>query len=197
MKEPRFGLVEMHRHATATFDDLVRAVGDGQWGDPTPCPGWDVRMLVNHVTAENLWTPALLAGLTIDEVGSAYDGDVLGERPLTAWADALVAARTAVGSGGSADRIVHLSFADVPAAEYVWQLIADHAIHAWDLAAAIGADTRLDPELVAAVGGWFLSREDGYRQAGAVGPRPPVRHDDPPQDRLLAMFGRAVTEPVR
>ena len=37
-------------------------------------------------------------------------------------------------------RIVHLSFGDFPGGEYTRQLFADHLIHAWELARAIGAD---------------------------------------------------------
>ncbi len=64
----------------------------------------------------------------------------------------------------------------------------------WDLAVALGADESLDADLVREVGGWFVTRESAYRSAGAIGPRPPFDHDDGPQTRLLAMFGRARPE---
>ena len=52
------------------------------------------------------------------------------------------------------DRIVHLSFGDFPGREYTLQLFADHLIHAWDLARAIGAEERLDAGLVGACASW-------------------------------------------
>jgi ketosteroid isomerase-like protein len=89
--------------------------------------------------------------------------------------------------------MVHLSFGDTPATEYLDQLFADHLIHAWDVAQAIGADTELDADLVAACAAWFDSAEDAYRGAGAVGPRLYVTAGADPQTVLLARFGRSDT----
>jgi uncharacterized protein (TIGR03086 family) len=85
---------------------------------------------------------------------------------------------------------VHLSFGLTPAEEYLRQLIADYLIHSWDLAVAIGADTRLDPELVDAVEPWFVDRAAAYRAGGAVAAQVPTTAQDDPQRRLLGMFGR-------
>jgi hypothetical protein len=74
-------------------------------------------------------------------------------------------------------------------AEYVRQLCADHLVHAWDLAAATGGRTALDPDLVAEVATWFAGREDLYRSGGAIGPR--ASSDGDPQSELLASFGRS------
>jgi len=60
----------------------VAAIENDQWLDPTPCAEWSVRELVNHVVAEELWAAPLLRGATVLEVGSQFDGDVLGEDPL-------------------------------------------------------------------------------------------------------------------
>jgi uncharacterized protein (TIGR03086 family) len=89
------------------------------------------------------------------------------------------------------DRTVHLSFGDFPGREYVMQLFADLVIHGWDLGVATGQDARLDPDLVDACAVWFAGVADGYRQAGAVGPRLDVLNDADPQERLLAAFGRS------
>ena len=66
-------------------------------------------------------------------------------------------------------------------------------MHAWDLARAIGADDRLDPELVDACATWFAANETPYREAGLLGPRPELLEGADPQTRLLAMFGRAAS----
>jgi uncharacterized protein (TIGR03086 family) len=88
------------------------------------------------------------------------------------------------------DRIVHLSFGDFPGREYALQLFADHLIHAWDLARAIGVDERLDAALVVSCATWFETMEDGYRSAGAIAARPPVPGNADAQTVLLARFGR-------
>lgn len=182
-------VADLHRRACERFARYVGEVGP-RWTAPTPCAGWDVRTLVNHVVAEELWTPPLMEGRTIAEVGDRFDGDVLGADPAAACDDAAAAAIQAVCAEAALERTVHLSFGDVPGEEYAWQLTADHLIHGWDLAQAIGSDDRLDGDLVAAVAKWFDEREELYRAGGAIGPRVPVPEEADPQTVLLASFGR-------
>jgi uncharacterized protein (TIGR03086 family) len=180
----------MFRRAVAEFGARVEQIGELQWQAATPDADWSVRDLVNHVVGEDFWAPPLLAGSTIAEVGDRFDGDVLGVDPRGAWALASAAAVQAVESDGAMDRTVHLSFGDFPGREYAMQLLADHLVHAWDLARAIGADESLDPGLVTSCGTWFDAMEDGYRSAGAIAARPPVPADADAQTVLLARFGR-------
>jgi uncharacterized protein (TIGR03086 family) len=180
----------LHRRAVEEFDDRVRAVGDDQWELPTPCSDWNVRQLVNHLVYENRWTVPLMGGGTIAEVGDRYEGDLLGDDPKGAWAESSAAAVAAVQADGALERTVDLSSGPTPATEYVNQLYADHLIHAWDLARAVGTDERLDPELVEACAGWFAKMEPHYRAAGAIGERPEVPPGADAQTTLLAAFGR-------
>jgi uncharacterized protein (TIGR03086 family) len=181
---------ELHRRAVEEFGARVQAVGDDQWELPSPCSDWNVRQLVNHLVYENRWTVPLMGGSTIAEVGDRYEGDLLGDHPKAAWEESSQEAVGSVQADGALDRIVDLSSGPTPAREYVSQLFADHLIHAWDLARAIGADERLDPELVDACASWFASMEDLYRSIGAIGERPEVRPGADPQTTLLAAFGR-------
>ena len=180
----------MFGRAVAEFDARVRQIGDHQRQSATPDEDWTVRDLVNHLAGEDLWAPPLLAGSTIAEVGDRFEGDVLGAEPTAAWTAASAAAVRAVQADGAMDRIVHLSFGDFPGSEYTLQLFADHLIHAWDLARAIGAGEQLNAGLVDACGDWFVQLEDAYRSAGAIAARPLVPDGAGAQTRLLAMFGR-------
>ena len=181
---------ELHRRAVEEFGARVDAVADDQWELPTPCSDWNVRQLVNHLVYENRWTVPLIGGGTIAEVGDRYEGDLLGDSPLAAWEESSKEATQAVQAPGALERTVDLSSGPTPAAEYVNQLFADHLIHAWDLARAVGADERLDPELVDACAAWFVSMEKRYRAAGAVGDRPETPPGADAQTTLLAAFGR-------
>jgi uncharacterized protein (TIGR03086 family) len=181
---------ELHRRAVEEFGARVKAVGDDQWELPTPCSDWNVRQLVNHLVYENRWTVPLMGGSALVEVGDRYEGDLLGDRPKAAWEESSEEAVRAVQADGALDRIVDLSSGPTPAREYVSQLFADHLIHAWDLARAVGADERLDPELVEACGSWFASMEDLYRSIGAIGERPDTPAGADAQTVLLAAFGR-------
>jgi len=178
------------REAVAEFDARVRQIAEDQWQARTPDEEWNVRDLVSHVVSEDLWAPPLLAGSTIAEVGDRFDGDVLGAEPKASWTLASAAAVHAVEENGAMDRIVHLSFGDFPGREYAMQLFADHLIHAWDLARAIGADESLDTRLITSCAAWFDEVEDAYRSAGAIAARTPVPGDADAQTVLLARFGR-------
>lgn len=183
---------QAYQQALAGFGGTVAAVRSDQWHNPTPCAEWDVRTLVNHLVYENRWVPELLAGRTVAEVGDAFDGDLLGDDPVKAFDDSAAAAAAAASGEEVLTRTTHLSFGDVPGAEYLGQLFADALIHRWDLARGIGADDRLEPELVTLCTGWFADREQLYRGAGLIGPRQPVPGGADPQVRLLAAWGRGV-----
>ena len=183
-------LVVLFERAVEEFGARVRAVGDDQWHLPTPNTEWDVSALVNHLVGEARWAPPLLAGATIAEVGDRFDGDLLGPDPQAAWGEAAADEVEAARQEGVLDRTVHVSFGDIPAGEYLSQLIADHAIHAWDLARAVGADERLDPELVGFALDYLGPQVDGWRQAGAFGPAVELAPGADDQSRLLALTGR-------
>ncbi|MEV6282372.1 TIGR03086 family metal-binding protein [Kribbella sp. NPDC051770] len=181
-------VVEMHQRAGAEFVRQVGAVGAEQWGAPTPCSEWDVRALVNHVVGEERWAVPLLAGRSIADVGDTLDGDLLGEDPAAAAAEA---ASAAVGATADAVPVVQLSYGEEDTGEYLRQLSADLLVHGWDLAVAIGATPRMDPEVVSEVAGWFEQREAAYRDGGAIAERVPSGPD--PVARLLGAFGRDAT----
>jgi uncharacterized protein (TIGR03086 family) len=178
----------LYRRTVEGWNDLVGRIGPDQWALTTPCADWTVRDLVNHVAGEDLWTVPLVEGQTIEAVGDRFDGDLLGDAPATAALDAAHAALASVGEALPQGGPVHLSYGEERLEEYVTQLAADHLVHGWDLAVAIGADTRLDQDAVAGIAGWFAEREEIYRGAGLIGPRTGT-YDDP-QDDLVSRFGR-------
>jgi uncharacterized protein (TIGR03086 family) len=174
--------------ASEAYVRLVRQVSASQWSASTPCSEWNVRTLVNHVAGEYLWVPELMAGKTVAEVGSRLDGDLLGEDPIEAL---VIAARTAraAAEGDALTRIVHLSFGDVPGADYLKQMAVDSVIHSWDLARSIGADETLDPELVDFSYEELRQHSEDWRAGGAFGPaKKPA--DESRQSMLLALTGR-------
>jgi uncharacterized protein (TIGR03086 family) len=181
-------LATVYRRSMEHWAVRVNDVRPEQWDAPTPCADWTVRDLVNHVTGEDRWTVPLMRGRTVEEVGSDLDGDLLGENPITSALHAAAEAESVVTevlpSGGK----VHLSYGEEEMTEYVHQLAADHLVHGWDLAAATGGDTRLDPGLVSDVAAWFAQHEEAYRSAGAIGPRAATTGEA--QADLLAAFGR-------
>ena len=176
------------RSVEGWVDRVGRAPAD--WSGPTPCSDWTVRQLVNHVVGEDRWTRPLVEGQTIADVGDTLDGDLLGDDPVTAARAAAEDALAAVAERLPRGEKVHLSYGDEDLGEYLRQLVADHLIHGWDLAAATGQDRVLDPDVVAEVAAWFHDREAMYRAAGIVAERPASSRDGDPQAELLIGFGR-------
>ena len=179
---------ELHRIACNEVSRRVDQIADGDWAKPTPCTEWDVRALMAHIVSGTCWVAPLVEGLTIPEVGDRFEGDLLGDDPKGAWHKA--AATAIAACDGGLTGIVHISAGDVPATEYVGERILDLAMHAWDLARAIGADERLDPELVAAAQQVLSEKADLWRQFGALGPATEVGPDADAQTILLAESGR-------
>jgi uncharacterized protein (TIGR03086 family) len=185
---------DLHRTALDAFSRRIDGLPPQCWQWATPCADWDVRTLVNHVVGENRWIPPLLGGASVADVGTTLDGDLLGDDPVAAWHDSVMPALDAIGAT-PLDSIVHLSFGDFPAEEYLWQLTADALVHAWDLARATGQDETLPADVVDGCARWFDDVEEAYRAAGAIGPAVVVDGADP-ASALLGRFGRNPAPPA-
>lgn len=186
-------LVELHGGCGQRFAALVAGVGPGQWRDGTPCSEWDVRTLVHHLLYEQYWVAPLFEGLEIDQVGDRFEGDLMGG-DASAWpgllASSIERAHAAVARPGALDRTVHLSFGDASGREYAIQLIADLAIHAWDLAQATGQDGTLESGVVALLLPWTEVNAELLAGSGMFGVRIDAAPDAPDDVRLLGQLGR-------
>ncbi|HEY3259564.1 MAG TPA: TIGR03086 family metal-binding protein [Pseudonocardiaceae bacterium] len=182
--------LELHGRALRRFGDLVHSVGADQWHAPTPCTEWDVRQLVDHLVVEQLWVPAMVAGRTVQEIGDEFEGDLLGDDPVAAWDRASAAAGAALAEPGALRRTVHLSYGDRSAEYYCAEMTADLVVHSWDLARAIGADEKLDPELVDFTYELIAPQVDALAHTGLFAPPVEVPPDADEQTRLLALSGR-------
>ncbi|GAB3709566.1 TIGR03086 family metal-binding protein [Mariniluteicoccus flavus] len=171
--------------------DVIERIPDGGWADPSPCEGWTVRDVVNHLTAEHLWVPRLLGGATIEEVGDDFDGDVLGEAPVDAWSEAITRSLQAWRSADPEQQI-QMSYGAASAAEYANQMLVDLVVHAWDIARGAKIPVTLDPECVEACLAYEEPRVDPDGVEGLFGPSRTPR-SGAPADRLLAMVGREVS----
>ena len=183
-------LLTLHRLEADRFGDRVRAVEGDQWHRETPCTEWDVRALVNHLVYDNCWAPLTVGGSTVAEVGDRFEGDLLGDDPPGAWQSSIEPALAAFEAPGALDRTVHLSYGDVPAAEYLVERLTDLVVHGWDLARSIGLSDRLDPDSVELLWETWAPREGLIRGSGLFGQTIAVVPDADRQTRLLALLGR-------
>ncbi|MET7278915.1 TIGR03086 family metal-binding protein [Kribbella sp. NPDC005582] len=167
------------------FARRLRLVGPNDWGRRTPCSEWNVRALVNHVVGANVRYRLLLRGASVEQVEATRSVDHLGDDALASFlasADQMVAC---FREDGALDRVVHHVSGDRTGSALVPMRILDAAIHAWDLARAIGADETLPDEVVAYLLAFATPYDDALRTAS-------------PQDRLLHRLGRhSKTEEIR
>ena len=177
-------ILERYRRNADAFAATVRAVPDGRWGDPSPCPDWDARAVVAHVV-ETQGMFERMVGRTI-EPGPSVDDD-----PLAAF------------EAATSQVAAHLADPDTAGAEYDGRfgrstfakavdqfLSGDLVIHRWDLGQATGQDVRLPDDEVARYWRDTEMYGDAMRSPGAFGPaiEPPADADE--QTKLLCYLGR-------
>lgn len=183
-------LVDVHARALDATGRIVAGIRPDQLGDDTPCEGWDVRTLLNHVIGGNHWVGELMAGKTIADVGDRLDGDHLGDDHVAAYDSSAKAAADAFAAPGAMERPAAVSYGPVPGEVYCGHRFIDVLIHGWDLAVATGQDDRLDADLVTAAEEVIAPQADLLRGSGMFGGDVQARLDASPQTRLLAQLGR-------
>lgn len=168
------------------------AAVDDDWTRPTPCDEWDVRGLVNHLVTADTTTVRLLAGATREDVMGLIGADHLGGDAMTSCAAAASAQIDAFREPGALERIVPHPAFDMPGSQLLDFRIGDTLLHTWDLARAIGADDRLDAELVEFVWQSLEPLADLLPASGAFGQgrSETLPVDASLQDRLLDLSGR-------
>jgi uncharacterized protein (TIGR03086 family) len=174
---------------------VVDQIRDDQWDlrvpdDMTRKPGTTLRETIAYHACDDAWVPDVLAGHTIEEVGDKYGGDLLGDHPRLNFASIVETAVIAVREFDDPDRIVHLSYGDWPAREYLKHVASFRGLRAHDIAKFIGADTTLPPDLVEGLWEVLSPQAEEWRRMGVYGPAVPVPEDAPLQDRLLGLTGR-------
>lgn len=177
---------ELHRRAQAVFAGVLAQVTDDDLARPTPCAGWDVAALVQH----------LLDGYRRVIAASGGVAPPVDDSDRPAAFDALSDAACQVfDAPDGLTRPFELPFGTVPGAVFASIRAGDVYAHAWDLATAIGADTDLDAEIGEAVHAATAPilpptlRGEGM-PFGVEQPCPPGR---PIADRYAAFTGRTVS----
>jgi uncharacterized protein (TIGR03086 family) len=183
-------LSKLHDQALDATGRIVARIGSDQWTAATPCEGWDVRELVNHVVGGNFWAAELATGRTIEEVGGRLDGDVLGTDPTAAYERSAAAAAAAFSAPGAMEAPCAVSYGPVPGSVYAGHRFLDVLIHGWDLAAATGQDRRIDPALVEACWEVVRPQADMLKGSGMFGGEVDPAPSADSQAKLLALLGR-------
>lgn len=133
--------------AQSWVTDLISAVSPAQLDAPTPCAEYDVRGLLQHISALPAKIAAVATGGNPRELPSqvAIDEDGVGQRygeeagaALGAWTDDALLSTTVTAPWGPA-----------PGAAALGGFVMETVTHGWDLAVATGQDPEADPALAA------------------------------------------------
>ncbi len=182
--------------AEQALADVIDQVRPDQWEQRTP--EWfhtgrqgaaSLREIVNYHAYDTAWVPDVLAGKTMAEVGDRYEHLKTAERPpnYREFSDAAVAAARGLDDP---ERIVHLSYGDFPAREYLRHITSFRGFRAFDLARWIGVSTELRPDLVQGMWDVLSPDMEAWRAIGVYRAAVPVPMDAPVQNRLIGLSGR-------
>ncbi|MYT16398.1 TIGR03086 family protein [Streptomyces sp. SceaMP-e96] len=133
-------VLRAYEQVTRDVAALVAAVRPEDLALPTPCAGWSVRQLLDHMVWENLMATSIAEDAPRDD----HTADHLGEDHRAAFDDSVRAALAAFTGSGMLRRTYGPY--EAPGAMIVQQVVVELLAHGWDLARATGAPTGLAPE---------------------------------------------------
>ena len=174
-----------HQRAQDAFAGVLANVCPDQLGAATPCSEWTIQNLIEHVLGGN------------EHVGIWAGGDEPPVRPddvVAAHRATAAAAQEVFARPGGMSTMFKLPFGELPGQMFIGMRTSDVLTHAWDLAAATGQSTDLDPELAAEQ----LAAVRAFVGPQFRGPGQPFGDEQPcssgraPADQLAAFLGRTV-----
>ena len=177
--------IALHEAALDATARIVARVRPEQLSAPTPCAGWDVRQLIEHLVEANLmFTQVVVDG---DDGPAVPAGD-----PFQAYASSTDAVRRAWRQPGVLDREITGPFGSLPGHVVVRMHFVDHLVHGWDLAKATGQDTVIDSTLATAAYEEMTAALDASSRGPGLpfGDEVECSPDAPVHERLVAFLGR-------
>lgn len=156
----------------------ITKLDDRMFALPTPCDGWSVRDLINHVNLEHV---AICGGV----VGT--DDDPRDE--FSAIVGRWIAFFEHAAERNS--RVPKMG-ADIPSAVILSVHLADMVVHRWDLTTAVGAACPVPTDLFGAVEVAGVVTAPGSGLVGPDGVYEPSLDADPraPLENLVRQYGR-------
>jgi uncharacterized protein (TIGR03086 family) len=176
------GALEQLGELGGPLGGVVAGITPDQLDRPTPCDGFDVRGVLEH----------MIGGATA--FAAAFRGEPPSDPdlsdPLAGFAPALGDLVAAIGEPGALDRTVAAPFGEVPGDTFARFVVLDGLVHGWDLATATGQPYEPPAALVAEVDAFARQVLDPLRDGGAFGPAVEPAADATPLERLVAFTGR-------
>jgi len=181
--------IEMLTAAVAAFGELVMAVDDDQWDQPTGVTAWNIQSLVAHVVVTDSQTAGLLEGASVAWVIDV-DIAVLGTNPVATWRGTALRMLTAFGGSGVLERHFEHPLGRLSGRRLLGNRLSENVAHGWDLAQGLGRDVVI-PDATAE---WLLDFWQPHLDALDAGFFEPPLSVEPGASaaaRFLALVGRS------
>jgi uncharacterized protein (TIGR03086 family) len=175
MSEP--DMLELYGRASAWTQSKVEGAAD-QLDAETPCDGWDVRTLLNHMLQTQQYFVGSARGE--DVALTPQPPELLSDDPAADFERARSETLTTYGEDGVIEKTgpaIGIAFSDA-------------LLHGWDLAKATGQDATMPPGLPEAAYSMIHGRFTDEQRVGVFKPEVDVPESASPQDKLLAYTGR-------
>lgn len=182
--------MELLRRASEEFVRRVALITPEDLDRPTPCPDWNVAMLVRHVIGGDYAYAALLHGATADEFRAALETTTVAQDLRVQARSSADAVIDAFAEQGALERMVNHPMGQIPGRRLLGMRACEWAIHGWDLAQAVHADDGIDLTVATALYDELFSRADTLSATGYFQPPAGTPADAPVQVRLLDILGR-------
>lgn len=177
--------------ALAQVAPLIDDLATSDLDRPTPCAGWSVRDLLSHLVAVGDRIVHIAGGGKPFEVPSVVQGIPDADWP-DAWRSRVAPIEQALADDALLTREWVHPAGTMPGFRAIAIYASELAVHAWDLARALGRDAELDQDVAAAVVGPITAALPAEPRGGVVpfGAVVPVADDAPPYARLVGWVGR-------
>lgn len=178
----------MFDRAAKTTGAVVAGVSKDQLDDATPCTGWSVRDLLNHLIGQYEAVASGAAGEKLTESTDYTAGD-----HVAAYEEAATRAREAFEAPGAAEKTFAMPWGDSPGQMVLGLAIGDAAVHGCDLAQATGQTISIDDDVAEAVYGMttgMMEPKGKFPRGEWFAPPVDVPDDAPIRDKMLAYLGR-------
>ena len=187
---------ELFIRSNEELKKVIDQIYDQQWDITMPAgltskPA-TLHETVNYHAYDDAWVPDVLRGKTKEEVGDQYEAILSTDKSNTksVYARYNATAIEAVRGYQELDTIVHLSYGDFSARDYLQHIISFRGFRTYDIAKLIGASATMADDLVQGLWDEFTPVIEGYRQMGIFPPAIEVPEDSNLQTKLLGLVGR-------
>lgn len=177
------------RPAAAEFLRIAHSADD--LSAPTPCAGYDVRGLLNHLL---YWGPWLLAAGRREAPPTPPTDEASAGLVTADWRARLEKQTETLvdvfGTTSAWEGTTALGSSPLPASVVGDMVLGEFVLHGWDLARASGQELRCAPETATAVYESAVAMGEQARSMGVYGPAVEVAASASPLERALGASGR-------